>query len=73
MTEHNPSVAYQDSVDTLLLTVIDGTITHRTQQCVANKGRTFRVLKRAVRDVLWTQRTEYCGKCWVFLHDDYLQ
>ncbi|XP_019212113.1 induced myeloid leukemia cell differentiation protein Mcl-1 homolog [Oreochromis niloticus] len=61
MTEHNHSVAYQDSVDTLLLTVLDGTIAHPTQQCVANKGRAFRVLKRAVRDVLRTHRTEYCG------------
>ncbi|XP_025760418.1 induced myeloid leukemia cell differentiation protein Mcl-1 homolog [Oreochromis niloticus] len=61
MTQRNHSVAYQDGVDTLILTVLDGTITHRTQQCVANKGRAFRVLKRAVRDVLWTHRTEYCG------------
>lgn len=70
MTEHNPSVAYQDSVDTLLLTVIDGMITHRTQQCVANKGRAFRVLKRAVRDVLRTHRTEYRGKRWLFLRNE---
>ncbi|CAI5677956.1 unnamed protein product [Oreochromis niloticus] len=61
MTEHDHSVAYQDSVDTLLSTVIDGTITHCTQQCVANKGRAFRVLKHAVRDVLRTHRMEYCG------------
>lgn len=56
---------YQDNVDTMLITILDHTFKHARsiQPGDINKGRAFRVLKTAVRDVLQTYRRHYRGEC----------